>query len=82
MFHSFSQSASQRSKRIQDVEGRKDEDRRNQEKQETKSEGPKDRLGDTDRPGKKRREESPEPSQIKWRIRPTFLAIMLLKGDQ
>ena len=26
------------------------------------------------RPGKKRREESPGQSQIKWRLRPTFLA--------
>ena len=32
------------------------------------------------RPGKKRRELSPEGGQIKWRLRPTFLDLKMRKG--
>ena len=35
----------------------------------------KDRHGDRHRPEKKRRETSPEPSEIQWRLRPTFLTV-------
>ena len=35
----------------------------------------KDRHGDRHRPEKKRRETSPEPSKIQWRLRPTFLTV-------
>ena len=55
----------QGSKRIQNLEGSLEEEKGSQKGIETRPET---------RPEKKRREGSPEPSQIKWRLRPTFLA--------
>ena len=63
--------------------GKKDNDMTKEELQELKTQGSKrirdkevkveQNQGSQDRLGKKKREESREGGQIKWRLRPTFL---------